>query len=311
MRYNINTNLGEFEFFQVPKSIQNETYKDLSIQAKWLYMLLYDTNKLSIKNKWYDENGDVFIYYTVDKIMEELKVGNKLAVKIKKELVNHNLIEEKRQGLGKPNKIYVTVLENTKKCQNDISRIDEKTNQDTSKEHTNNNKNNNNELNNNIYSHLSPNVDGVLKNDNLDDVKGSNNVTDVATKHKEAREIFEFWNELESTITHTDKNFQPKLIETALKKFGKSELLSAMKRMNMANLDKKYFYSNRWNLYNFLKQRNGVPNWLDEGQEWNRFKDSRKVVESDLDNKITNNITLTKPALETQIRAEKKELDFI
>lgn len=161
MRYNINNNMGEFVFFQLPKSIHcNRQYKELSIEARYLYMLMYDRNKLSIANNWINENGDIYIFFSVESICEEMKVGNKKAIKLKKELIKSKLIEDVRQGMNKPNIIYVNQpssdVENTRKCENDISGSAETTFWEVLKGHGNNNKYNNNKIINSVSS-----IDGI------------------------------------------------------------------------------------------------------------------------------------------------------
>lgn len=165
MRYNINNNNGEFVFYQLPKAIQlNEEYKDLSVEAKYLYMLMYDRNKVSITNNWYDDNGDIYIYFSIESICEELNIGNKKAIKLKKELIKMKLIEEVRQGLNRPNIIFVNqpvVNEaNPLMCQNNISGDVKITLQDVSKGHTNNNKYNKNKIINSVDS-----IDGISVED--------------------------------------------------------------------------------------------------------------------------------------------------
>ena len=157
MRYNINNNMGEFVFFQLPKSINcNRQYKELSIEARYLYMLMYDRNKLSIANNWINENGDIYIFFSVESICEEMKVGNKKAIKLKRELIKSKLIEEVRQGINKPNIIYVNQpssdVENTRKCENDISGSVKTTFQEVLKRHGNNNEYNNNKRINSVSS---------------------------------------------------------------------------------------------------------------------------------------------------------------
>ncbi len=42
----------------------NEKYMKLSNNAKIAYALLKDRLELSIKNNWFDENGDIFFIFT-------------------------------------------------------------------------------------------------------------------------------------------------------------------------------------------------------------------------------------------------------
>ncbi len=79
---------------------------------------MLDKQDLSIKNNWFDEHGRVYIIYTIEQIMEDLNCGNKKAGQLLQELEEKAcLIEKKRQGLGKPNLIYVknfiSVVDNT------------------------------------------------------------------------------------------------------------------------------------------------------------------------------------------------------
>ena len=83
---------------------------DISETAKLIYVLLLDRARLSMKNEgWVDEQGHVFIYYTIAVLAStsgksEMTVKNVLAV-----LEQKNLIARKRQGAGLPSKIYVRV----------------------------------------------------------------------------------------------------------------------------------------------------------------------------------------------------------
>lgn len=79
----------------------------LSIDAKLLYAIFLDRVSLSIKNGWVDENGRVFIYYSVINICEILNCGTQKACKLLDELETFGALERRRQGLGKPNRIYL------------------------------------------------------------------------------------------------------------------------------------------------------------------------------------------------------------
>ena len=72
-----------------------------------LYGLLLDRVSLSAKNRWVDEQGRVYIYYTLESIQADLLCANEKATKLLKELERYGLIERTVQGLCKPNRIYV------------------------------------------------------------------------------------------------------------------------------------------------------------------------------------------------------------
>ena len=82
-------------------------YQKLSMESKVLYSMMFDRMSLSKKNKWKDELGRVFIYYTVDEIIEKMGCCKQKAVKLLKERKEIGLIECERIGLTKPNRIYV------------------------------------------------------------------------------------------------------------------------------------------------------------------------------------------------------------
>lgn len=121
----------QYAFYRVPKLLfTSKRFQNLSTDAKMLYGLFLDRMALSRRNSWIDKQGRVYIIYTVENIMESLGCGNKKAVQLLSELENKaNLILRKKQGLGKPNLIYLkkftavagNVEEHFWKCENDIS----------------------------------------------------------------------------------------------------------------------------------------------------------------------------------------------
>ncbi len=101
----------QFSFLRVPKLlIKDKRFKGLSSDAKLLYGLMLDRMALSQKNEWFDAENRAYIYYTIDEIMDDLGCARATCIKIVSELDSKKgigLIEKKRQGLGKPDIIYV------------------------------------------------------------------------------------------------------------------------------------------------------------------------------------------------------------
>jgi len=99
----------QFSFYRVPKMLfTREQFKQLSAEAKILYGIMLDKLDLSVKNKWGDEKGRVYIIYTIEQIMADMNCADQKATKLLDELEKKcGLIERKRQGLGKPNLIFV------------------------------------------------------------------------------------------------------------------------------------------------------------------------------------------------------------
>ena len=76
--------------------------------TKLLYMLLLDRTRLSLKNKgWTDENGHVFIYFTIENIAKILHKSQMTVKTSLSALETADLIFRKRRGVGHPNRIYV------------------------------------------------------------------------------------------------------------------------------------------------------------------------------------------------------------
>ena len=107
--YYYGSQADQFTFYRIPTSLfTDDQYKDVSTDAKVLYGILHKRMELSAKNGWFDEQGRVYIICTLEEVMEKLNCADNKATKLMNELENKcGLIERKRQGLGKPNLIYV------------------------------------------------------------------------------------------------------------------------------------------------------------------------------------------------------------
>lgn len=113
---------AQFTFFKMPRQlIDDPRFKRLSTAAKLLYSMLLDRMSLSAQNSWCDDTGRVYIYYTVNEVCQDIGCGRNKAMRLLAELdtvKGIGLIERKKQGQGKPDKIFVkriTVQENTEK----------------------------------------------------------------------------------------------------------------------------------------------------------------------------------------------------
>ena len=111
--------VSQVAFFKIPHQlIDDPKFKQLSIAAKLLYGLLLDRMSLSAQNGWHDNIGRVYIYYTVNDVCQDIGCGRNKAMRLLAELdtvKGIGLIERKKQGQGRPDKIFVkriTVQEN-------------------------------------------------------------------------------------------------------------------------------------------------------------------------------------------------------
>ncbi len=97
-----------YSFYKIPKMLfSEEIFRTLSTDARVVYGLMLDRMSLSRDNGWIDDEGHVYIYFTVMEIKKALGCGNTKACRLFKELVWFGLIERKPQGLCKPAIIYV------------------------------------------------------------------------------------------------------------------------------------------------------------------------------------------------------------
>lgn len=100
-------------FAKLPKVFFNEKapqypqYKHLTAQHILAYTLMRDRLQLSIIKQMQDENGTPFICYDLRNMAADVRCGEKKAGQLVNDLDNMGLIRKVRQGLGKPNRIYV------------------------------------------------------------------------------------------------------------------------------------------------------------------------------------------------------------
>lgn len=143
----------QFAFYRIPKVLfEAERVRDISTDAKLLYGLMLDRMQLSAKNGWLDENGRVYIYYTVKQIMQALSCCNKTVTKLLKELETVHLIERVKGGLTKPDRIYVmnflsvVYKSHLQTCKKYTSGDEDCSSLEVNKVHTNNTDINNTEI---------------------------------------------------------------------------------------------------------------------------------------------------------------------
>ena len=91
--YFYGTQAEQFSFYRIPKALFTEpTLREMSTDAKVLYGILLDRMSLSVKNGWLDEQGRVYIIYTVREVQESLCCAEHKAVKLFRELEDMDLI---------------------------------------------------------------------------------------------------------------------------------------------------------------------------------------------------------------------------
>lgn len=123
-----------YNFIPVPKALAMG-FKSVSINAKWTYSLLLDRMMASRKNaeRFHDKNG-MYLLFNQDEIAELIGASKRTVIRIFKELEESGLIETRKQGFGKAQKIYLRKLSelsemysetsSKKSCQNGTTRSD-------------------------------------------------------------------------------------------------------------------------------------------------------------------------------------------
>ncbi|HCY1035876.1 TPA: replication initiator protein A [Staphylococcus aureus] len=286
------------KFFQLPKVFfTNDSYKKMSNDAKISYAILKDRLELSIKNNWVDNNGNIYFIYTVTELEGILNCGNKKVAKIKKELENNELLIQKRQGLNKPNLLYllkpvitkkdiykVDQLErdfeatddkevskrHVQKCQKDTSRNVKKTRQDMSKRHANDTDFSHTDFNHTDFSHTTTtekNSSGSSRISKIIRTIQNNLNIEMNTKYKEelSKSLSKFNDDIINyAIEHTSlhaKNPKPFLLK----------ILQKWEENNIDTVEQAKTFKVNGNVVKFSREK--TPDWLNNREQQNKNKD--------------------------------------
>ena len=98
------------QYYKIPKAfmLEESKYFEMSPMAKLIYSILSDRNSVSIKNKWVDEEKRVYFVYKQEELCKILGIKHTAtARKYLKELESYELLERVRQGLNKPDRLYL------------------------------------------------------------------------------------------------------------------------------------------------------------------------------------------------------------
>ena len=102
----------KFYHLQFPRwLIEDKKYMALSMEAKFIYMLLFNRFQISKHNGWINNNGEVFVIYTRRELAQCLNISEKRISASMNELKEHMLVWEKRRGRGFANQIYLANVE--------------------------------------------------------------------------------------------------------------------------------------------------------------------------------------------------------
>lgn len=98
-------------FIKFPRGlVEMPEFSAVSVEAKLLFALILDRLGVSEKNSesFADKRGNIFVIYPLDEICGKLGCGPDKAVKTVRELEKYGLIKKRREGCGKPSRLFVT-----------------------------------------------------------------------------------------------------------------------------------------------------------------------------------------------------------
>lgn len=98
------------QFIKFPKIflLEESKYFELSTMSKLIYTILADRNSVSVKNKWVDDEKRVYFLYRQEDLCKVLKIKHPATLrKYLKELEEFNLLKRIKQGLNKPDRLYL------------------------------------------------------------------------------------------------------------------------------------------------------------------------------------------------------------
>ncbi|MBQ9346512.1 MAG: replication initiator protein A [Oscillibacter sp.] len=95
-------------YMQMPRWLFSDPrYAVMSLNAKVAYTFLLNRFQLSRMNGWVNDQGEVFVVFPRKELSKELRICEQKVTSAFRELVNLDLVWEKRCGRGEANQIYL------------------------------------------------------------------------------------------------------------------------------------------------------------------------------------------------------------
>lgn len=105
-RYSL-TDYSNNRFYQLERVLFEGNYKVLSNNDRIVYTILKDRFELSIKNGWVDEEDNIYFYFRQDSLAIQCCISRRTVQACIDDLVKAELLESVRQGMNKPNRLYL------------------------------------------------------------------------------------------------------------------------------------------------------------------------------------------------------------
>ena len=201
---NIN-DLNNINYYQVPKWLMELFLNgEITAGAFKTYVLMYDRLRISGKNKWIDSDGVVYIKYSYNEMMEDLKISRQAVSNNIKDLEKLDLIRKIR-NFNSTNKFYLKIYDECKedltsqknftskeklttKCKEELTRGSQIYLDSSKNNLSKNNYNKNNDDNINNLDGIDQEVKEVKEDKKESSPKGSSSPFDIKT-FKEIKDI--------------------------------------------------------------------------------------------------------------------------
>jgi hypothetical protein len=98
-----------YSFYTIPTELlNNPVFDDIDYGSKLLYGMMLSYASLSATNsEFIDDDGNVYIVYTVEQVMKNMRCSEQTTIKMLKQLNDKGLVEKKHRGHGKPPILYI------------------------------------------------------------------------------------------------------------------------------------------------------------------------------------------------------------
>lgn len=95
-------------YYQMPRWLmQYAADKHLCCESVVLYTIMLDRVRMSRANRWQNENGEVYIYFKREQMMQLLNCKKDKLSRVLRELVNNNLLDLEKGGMYHASRLYL------------------------------------------------------------------------------------------------------------------------------------------------------------------------------------------------------------
>lgn len=92
--------------------------------------------------------------------------------------------------------------------------------------------------------------------------------SNIKSIYKEYNNIYDYWNSLKLKQNKEMTEDKEKSIKNALKEYTQERIKIAMKNYAIVIKDKSYFYEYEWSMEKFLNRKQGIKEFMPDGEKW-------------------------------------------